>query len=61
MKAFQRIAVASMIVAVMGLSGCIVGRDHGSYTYDHGDRIDSYGHREAHWCDGHHDNEHCRP
>ena len=69
MKAFHRIAVSSVIVAVMALSGCIVARDqgsdhgsdHGSYSYDHGDRIDSSGHREAHWCDAHHDDEHCRP
>jgi hypothetical protein len=43
-----------------GLSGCVVAPDHGPYTWDHGDRVDRYGHREEHWCDGHHDDEHCR-
>jgi len=44
-----------------GISGCIVATDHGPYRYDHGDRYDRYGHREAHWCDRHRDDdEHCR-
>jgi hypothetical protein len=60
MKTFQRLAVSSVVLALMTLSGCVVERDHG-YRYEHGDRIDSYGHREAHWCDNHHDDDHCRP
>ncbi len=61
MKTFQRLVVSGLLVTVLGLSGCIVARDRGTYTYEHGDRIDSYGHREVHWCDSHHDDEHCRP
>ncbi|HWW20822.1 MAG TPA: hypothetical protein VNZ06_08460 [Steroidobacteraceae bacterium] len=51
------------VVALMNLSGCIVAErdhDHGPYTWEHGDRIDHYGHREAGWCDRHHEDEHCR-
>jgi hypothetical protein len=61
MNTSNRAAVLGAIVALLNLSGCIVARDRGSYTYEHGDRIDQYGHREAHWCDSHHDEEHCRP
>jgi hypothetical protein len=48
------------LLALSSLPGCVVERDHGPYTWDHGDRVDRYGHREAHWCDGHHEDEHCR-
>ena len=54
------LAAASALLALSILPGCIVERDRGPYTWDHGDRIDRYGHREAHWCDGHHEDEHCR-
>jgi hypothetical protein len=60
MNRSHRAAVLGAILALLSLSGCIVARDRGPYTYEHGDRIDQYGHREAHWCDGHHDDEHCR-
>jgi hypothetical protein len=52
------VAIAALMT-LAALSGCIVERDRGPYTYDHGDRLDRYGHREAHWCDDHHDDEHC--
>jgi hypothetical protein len=54
------------LVALFNVSGCtrVVdhggGGDHGPYRWEHGDRIDRDGNREAHWCDGHHDDEHCR-
>jgi hypothetical protein len=57
---WNRIVVLGATLALLSLSGCIVEHDHGPYTYDHGDRVDQYGHREAHWCDNHHDDEHCR-
>jgi hypothetical protein len=49
-----------MAIGAMGLNGCIVERDRGPYTWDHGDRIDRYGHREEGWCGHHGDDEHCR-
>jgi len=55
--------IASAGIALLtfsSLSGCVVERDHGPYTWDHGDRVDRYGHRESHWCDAHHEEEHCR-
>lgn len=54
--------LTSAAIALLSLSGCIVEREHehGPYTWDHGDRVDRYGHRESHWCDGHHDDDHCR-
>ncbi|HEY3784374.1 MAG TPA: hypothetical protein VGL55_03750 [Steroidobacteraceae bacterium] len=60
MNIFNRIVLLATFGAVLGVSGCIVERDHGPYRYDHGDRIDRYGHHEAHWCDNHRDDEHCR-
>ncbi|HEV7985212.1 MAG TPA: hypothetical protein VGP20_03530 [Steroidobacteraceae bacterium] len=60
MKTFHRVALAAVVLAVSGLSGCIVARDHGPYSYERGDRIDRYGHREVAWCDNHHEDEHCR-
>jgi hypothetical protein len=59
-KAITSATIATATVALLSLSGCVVERDHGPYTWDHGDRVDRYGHREAHWCDAHHDDEHCR-
>jgi hypothetical protein len=52
-----------VMVSLLNLSGCSRGGgegDHGPYRFEHGDRIDRDGHRDAHWCDGHHDDEHCR-
>lgn len=62
MRKLGKLALAvSAMVALMNLSGCIVAeRDHGPYTWEHGDRVDRYGHRESGWCDRHHDDEHCR-
>jgi hypothetical protein len=48
------------MVALLNLSGCTRVEDHGPYRWEHGDRIDRDGHREAHWCDAHHEDEHCR-
>jgi hypothetical protein len=61
MSHLSRFAVLSAILALLGvgMSGCIVEHDRG-YRYDHGDRVDRYGHREAHWCDYHRGDEHCR-
>jgi hypothetical protein len=58
-KAIAAATFATATLALLTLSGCVVERDHGPYTWDHGDRIDRYGHREVHWCDAHHDDEHC--
>ncbi len=54
-------AWAAGALALIGLSGCYVERDryHGPYTYEHGDRVDRYGHREVGWCEKHHDSEDC--
>jgi hypothetical protein len=43
----------------MSLAGCHRERGREKYRYEHGDRIDSRGHRDSGWCDHHHD-EHCR-
>jgi len=62
MKRLNWKAITSATIALLAfatVSGCVMERDHGPYTWDHGDRIDRYGHREAHWCAGHHDDEHC--
>ena len=54
-------------VTVAGLSaGCVVAPEHehyryyDGYRYEHGDRIDRQGRREARWCEEHRDYEHCR-
>lgn len=62
MSHLSRLAALSAILAMLGvgMSGCIVERDHGPYRYDHGDRYDRDGHRDARWCDHHHEDEHCR-
>jgi hypothetical protein len=50
-----------VMVALLNLSGCTrVEEDHGPYRFEHGDRVDRDGHREVRWCDGHHEDEHCR-
>jgi hypothetical protein len=61
MSYFSRVFALSAVLAMLGagLSGCIVS-DRGPYRYDHGDRIDRFGHREEHWCDNNRDDEHCR-
>jgi hypothetical protein len=76
MKAFNGLAAFWAIAALSSLSGCVIApdrgggggeRDHdryrydnGGYRYENGDRVDREGHREARWCDGHRDDEHCR-
>jgi len=67
MNTFYRIAVLGALTTLVSISGCIVARgpgpydhDQGTYRYENGDRIDRDGHREARWCDNHHDDEHCR-
>jgi hypothetical protein len=65
MNSFNRLAFFGAIAALSSLSGCVIApdqgyRDHDRYRYENGDRIDRDGHREARWCDGHHDDEHCR-
>jgi len=64
MNTLHRMAVLAVITAVVNVSGCYVGRDHGPYDYgpyryENGDRIDRDGHRDVHWCDSHHDDENC--
>ena len=56
---FSRMSALGAIMVVLSLSSC-TGRDHGPYRYENGDRIDRDGHREAHWCDEHREDEHCR-
>jgi hypothetical protein len=66
MKTTTRLVMFGVIAALSSLSGCFVGtHDDGyhyynGYRYENGDRIDRDGHRDVHWCDGHHDDEHCR-
>jgi len=52
--------VALLVLAVVGISGCMTQRDRGPYTWENGDRIDRYGHRDVAWCSSHGDDEHCR-
>ena len=62
MNTLHRIAVLAAINTLVSLSGCVVAPgpyDHGPYRYENGDRFDRDGHREAHWCDNHHDDEGC--
>ena len=61
MTHLRRLTLLSALLALLGtgMAGCIV-TDHGPYRYDHGDRYDRYGHREARWCDHHHEDDHCR-
>jgi hypothetical protein len=62
MNAFNRLVVLGALAMLVGISGCVVregGPGHGPYTYENGDRIDHDGHRDAHWCDNHHDDEGC--
>jgi hypothetical protein len=50
-----------VMVALLNLSGCTrVEEDHGPYRFEHGDRVDKDGHRDVRWCDGHHEDEHCK-
>jgi hypothetical protein len=62
MKDLGRLAILT-VSALLSLSGCIVTPDRPhdvvEYRYENGDRIDSHGHRDVHWCDSHHDDEHC--
>ncbi len=61
MKRFNRLTALGAILALLGvgISGCIVTRDHGPYRYENGDRIDRYGHHESRWCYDHRYDEHC--
>ena len=52
-----RTAACAALLSLLSVTGCIVAGP--SYRYENGDRIDRYGHREVHWCDAHHDDEHC--
>jgi hypothetical protein len=56
MKVFSRATVLGTIAAVLTLCGCVV---RGPYTYDHGDRIDRFGHHDVHWCDHHRRDPYC--
>jgi hypothetical protein len=67
MNTVTRLITFGAIAALSSLSGCVIAPGHGDgdgarerYRYEHGDRIDRDGHREAHWCDAHRDDEHCR-
>jgi hypothetical protein len=59
MSTFNRLVLLVATAAVLGVSGCIVEPEQGPYRYEHGDRVDRYGHRDEHWCDYHHEDEHC--
>lgn len=56
MHHWNRLVLIGAALGLLNLVGCVVA---GPYTYDHGDRIDRYGHHEAHWCDAHSYDEHC--
>jgi len=58
MSSYNRISALGAIMIVLSVASC-TGRDHGPYRYENGDRVDRDGHREAHWCDDHRDDEHC--
>jgi hypothetical protein len=61
MNAFYRIAVLGTLTTLVSISGCVVAAGGpGPYRYEHGDRIDRDGNREAHWCDNHNDEQGCR-
>ena len=66
MNTVNRVAAWGAIAVLSSLSGCIVTPAHSPdgdqerYRYENGDRVDRDGHREARWCDSHHDDEHCR-
>lgn len=65
MNVFYRTVVLAALTTLVGIAGCGGPRghgpeDHGPYRFENGDRIDRDGHREARWCDGHHDDEGCR-
>lgn len=60
MSSSNRVVALSAIALLLGvLCGCHE-RDRGPYRWENGDRIDRFGHREVHWCDSHHEDEHCR-
>ncbi len=59
MKILNKLGVLCALAVLLSTSGCLVDRDHGPYRYENGDRIDRFGHRDVHWCDAHHDDEHC--
>jgi hypothetical protein len=60
MGASHRAIVLGVIALLLGVvSGCNE-RDRGPYRWEHGDRIDRFGHREVGWCDSHREDEHCR-
>jgi hypothetical protein len=61
MSTWSRLAIFGVLAALMSLQGC--ERHHegpGPYRYEHGDRIDRYGHRDVRWCDAHHEDPACR-
>jgi hypothetical protein len=58
MSTINRLLSLSAVVALLCLGGCVI-HDRGPYRYENGDRIDRYGHRDVHWCDNHHEDEHC--
>lgn len=60
MRALNLLAAGAAVIATLSLSGCLVAPDHGPYTYDRGDRVDSDGNRDVGWCVEHPDNAHCR-
>jgi hypothetical protein len=59
LRTFTRVVylgvMASLLIAA---GGCT--REKEVYRYEHGDRVDSRGHRDVGWCDHHHEDEHCR-
>jgi hypothetical protein len=58
MNTLHRITVLSALTTLVSISGCVVAHgpyDHGPYRYENGDRIDSNGNRDSHWCDSHND------
>jgi hypothetical protein len=46
-------------IAALLLTAAGYGR-HEAYQYEHGGRLDRYGHREAGWCEHHREDVHCR-
>lgn len=67
MSTFTRVIYLGALVSVMmGMAAC-ADRDRDTYhsntpetyRYENGDRIDSQGHRDVHWCADHPDDVHC--
>ncbi|HEX4025409.1 MAG TPA: hypothetical protein VHX52_12035 [Steroidobacteraceae bacterium] len=56
MKMLNRMTLLGAMTVLLSLWGCVV---RGPYTYNHGDRIDRFGHHDVGWCGHHGDDPNC--